>query len=63
MHWYMYWVGTGLGMLGIDCMFSIKFPWWFLMLFFAPLALLVGDMLGREGGEGRGGIKLRGKHS
>ena len=44
-------------MLGIDCMFSIKFPWWFLWLFFFCSTCIVGlGYVGRRGGLlGRGG--------
>ena len=49
-------------MLGIDCM-KHKIPMVvFVAFFFAPLALLVWDML--QGGEGRGGgggVKVSGK--
>ena len=48
-------------MLGIDCM-KHKIPMVvFVAFFFAPLALLVWDML--QGGERGGEVKVRGKHS
>ena len=62
MHWYMSWVGIepGLGMLGIDCMKHKISMAVFVAFFFAPLPLLVWNML--QGGEGRvgqgGGLRL-----
>ena len=46
-------------MLGIACMKHKISMAVFVALFFAPLPLLVWDML--QGGEGR--VKVRGKHS
>ena len=63
-------IGTcsGLGMLGIALTaWSIKFPWLVFIVvvvvvfIFAPLALLVWDMLqGGEGRVGRGGVRVLG---
>ena len=61
MHWYMSWVGTGLGHAW-NCLHEAQnFHGGFCCSFFAPLPLLVWNML--QGGEGRvgrgeGGLRL-----
>ena len=49
-------------MLGIDCMkHKIPMVVFVAVVFFAPLALLVWDMLQGGEGPGGGGVKVRGK--